>query len=106
MYVGNAQQNAVVCVSCVQSLKRYGVHTCQHMQVLRGLRGGVQDVAIKVLTDSAARDTQRDLLIKEIQMLKDLRDRNVVQFYGAALREGEVMLVTEYMPGGMRERIE
>lgn len=69
-------------------------------QVLRGVRGGVQDVAIKKVATGKAKGDQRDLIIKEIQMLKDLRDRNVVQFYGCALREEEVMLVTEYMPGG------
>lgn len=68
-------------------------------EVLRGVRGGVQDVAIKVLCGNAAQGPG-DALVKEIQVLKDLRDRNVVQFYGAVIREGRMMLVTEYMPGG------
>ncbi len=70
-------------------------------EVLRGVRGGVQDVAVKVLAASATQGP-RDALVKEVQLLKDLRDRNVVQFYGAAIREGQVMLVTEYMPGGRK----
>ncbi|KAK9811452.1 hypothetical protein WJX72_004105 [[Myrmecia] bisecta] len=67
--------------------------------VFRGLRGGVQDVAVKMLT--RVDDEQLAQFRKEISILKSLSfDRNIVQFYGACLQEGRPMLVLEYMEGG------
>lgn len=69
-------------------------------QVYKGLRGGVQDVAVKVLFDADEAALSR--FIKEISLLKSLNyDRNIVQFYGARLRVGQTpMMVLEFMEGG------
>ncbi|KAK9804823.1 hypothetical protein WJX72_007321 [[Myrmecia] bisecta] len=68
-------------------------------KVFRGLRGGMQDVAIKMLTHAG--DVQIQQFRKEISILKKLSfDRNIVQFYGACLQAGKPILVLEYMEGG------
>ena len=62
------------------------------MQVYRGLRGGVQDVAVKMLTYSD--DLELHQFCVEIKLLKSLSfDKNVVQFYGACLHFSRPMLV-------------
>jgi len=67
-------------------------------RVYRGVRGGVQDVAVKVL--HASDDSQTKAFQKEISILKSISyDRNIVQFYGAVLTD-RPMLVLEYMEGG------
>ena len=63
-------------------------------QVYRGLRSGVQDVAIKVL--SYSEELQMQQFWVEINLLKSLSfDRNVVQFYGVVLDEACPMLVSQ-----------
>jgi serine/threonine protein kinase len=73
-------------------------------KVYRGLRGGVQDIAVKVL--HASDEAQTRAFRKEISILKSISyDRNIVQFYGAVLTE-RPMLVLEYMEGGdLREAL-
>ncbi|KAK9829556.1 hypothetical protein WJX72_006471 [[Myrmecia] bisecta] len=67
--------------------------------VFLAVRGGVQNVAVKMLT--RLDQHQLDQFKKEISMLKKLSyDRNIVQFYGACMQEGKPMLVLEYMEGG------
>lgn len=53
-------------------------------------------MAVKMMTHL---DTQRrELFAEEARMLRFLsRDAGVVQFYGAAFREGEILLVSELM---------
>jgi serine/threonine protein kinase len=89
--------------------------------VYRGLLNGVQDVAIKVwLEDSSGcddggehgehgapsadatlkREARREDLRRETAILRSLRDRNVVAFVGACLRDACSVLVTEYCPRG------
>jgi tRNA A-37 threonylcarbamoyl transferase component Bud32 len=69
-------------------------------QVYKGIRGGVQEVAVKVLFDVDERTLRN--FIQEISLLKSLNyDRNIVQFYGARLRNGQIpMMVLEFMEGG------
>ena len=65
------------------------------LQVYKGTRGGVQDVAIKMLNYSD--DLQLQQFCLEIQLLKSLSfDRNIVQFYGACLHDEHPVLVSPY----------
>ena len=62
-------------------------------QVYKGVRSGVQDVAVKMLSYSNELQLQQFCL--EIRLLKSLSfDRNVVQFYGACLRDDHPMMVS------------
>ena len=36
----------------------------------------------------------------QVTILKACRDRNIVQFIGACHKDGQLMLVTEFMEGG------
>ncbi|DBB04569.1 hypothetical protein WJX77_008736 [Trebouxia sp. C0004] len=68
-------------------------------KVYRAVRGGVQDVVVKVLTHST--NSVRQDLRKEVDVLKSVSyDRNVVQFYGTCPLGSQTMLVLEYMEGG------
>ncbi|DBA72727.1 TPA: hypothetical protein ACH3X2_010123 [Trebouxia sp. C0005] len=68
-------------------------------KVYRAVRGGVQDVVVKVLTHST--NLARQDLRKEVDVLKSVSyDRNVVQFYGTCPLGSQTMLVLEYMEGG------
>ncbi|KAA6422516.1 MAG: cytochrome P450 [Trebouxia sp. A1-2] len=68
-------------------------------KVYRAIRGGVQDVVVKVLTHST--NLARQDLRKEVDVLKSVSyDRNVVQFYGTCPLGSQTMLVLEYMEGG------
>ena len=65
-------------------------------QVYKGVRDEVQPVAVKMVVQSDRKSCEA--FIREITMLKSVsRDRNVVQFYGAGLRNNQLWLVTEYM---------
>ena len=62
------------------------------LQVFKGLKGGVQDVAVKIMTYSEELEAQRFWV--EINLLKSLSfDRNIVQFYGCVLDATHPMLV-------------
>ena len=67
--------------------------------VYKGLRRGVQEVAVKKLHCSTEGDAWLRLLAKEVFVLKKVSyDRNIVQFYGACLQDqASAMLVMEYM---------
>jgi len=69
-------------------------------RVYKGLRGGVQDIAIKQLLHTG--DGQLEAFMSEVGLLKGLNyDRNIVQFYGVCLQEGsQPMLICELMAGG------
>ena len=63
-------------------------------RVFKGVRAEVQPVAIKTVVHAG--DQQG--FVHEIKMLKFVsRDRNIVQFYGAGIRNNQLWLVTEYM---------
>lgn len=69
--------------------------------VYKGLYHGVHSVAIKFL--HRFRDQKHnEAFVREVTLLKALRDRNIVQFLGACLDgpEGTAMLVTELMELG------
>ncbi|KAK9818906.1 hypothetical protein WJX81_000729, partial [Elliptochloris bilobata] len=70
-----------------------------HGKVFRAVRKGVQDAAVKLLTNV---DTaQLAVFLNEIRLLERIsHDRNIVQFYGACLETNPPMLVMEYMGGG------
>ncbi|KAK9834170.1 hypothetical protein WJX81_004930 [Elliptochloris bilobata] len=73
--------------------------TGAHGKVYRAVRKGVQDAAVKVLTNVDA--GQLKVFSNEIQLLKRISyDRNIVQFYGACLETQPPMLMMEYMGGG------
>lgn len=67
-------------------------------QVYKALRGGVGEVAVKVLSDTSG--SVREGCRREIAVLKRCHDRHVVQFFGACVSKGRTMMVTEYMEGG------
>ena len=68
-------------------------------RVYKGLRRGVQEVAVKKLVCTIDADAQLRLLRKEINVLEKVSfDRNIVQYYGACLQDqATAMLVMEYM---------
>ncbi|DBB13762.1 TPA: hypothetical protein ACH3X3_000769 [Trebouxia sp. C0006] len=68
-------------------------------QVVKGLRGGVQDVALKMLIGET--HYHINSFRQEIEILKSLSfDRSIVQFYGTCPWQGKTMLVLEHMGGG------
>ncbi|KAK9834205.1 hypothetical protein WJX81_008121 [Elliptochloris bilobata] len=70
-----------------------------HGKVYRALRNGVQDAAVKLLTNVDA--AHMAVFLDEVRLLKRISfDRNIVQFYGACLETKLPMLVMEYMGGG------
>lgn len=81
----------------------------QYGEVRRALKDGIQAVAVKTLRrDTAALgELPHDAFAREIAMMQWLsRDANVVQFFGACVRPGSMMLVTELMEGGdLRSRL-
>ena len=74
-------------------------HDAVLLQVYKGLRDGVQEVAIKKLTHVDGWQLQQ--FQKEIDLLRALSyDKNVVQFFGASMQPDNPVLVLEYMGGG------
>lgn len=67
--------------------------------VYKALRDGVHPVAVKVIGGMEA-GRRRDEFIREVTLLRSCRDRNIVQFIGACIRDDEAMLVTEFMDLG------
>ena len=59
----------------------------------KGVRGGVQDVAVKMLHYGDSEDGLKQF-VDECCILKSLNyDRNVVQFYGACLLSGRTPML-------------
>ncbi|KAL4421913.1 hypothetical protein ABPG77_005197 [Micractinium sp. CCAP 211/92] len=71
-------------------------------RVYKGLRHGVQPVAVKVIPTRG--DPHSPAVLgearREIAILRACRDVNIVQFVGAHLGPEETWLVTEYLEGG------
>eukprot|EP00884_Botryococcus_braunii_P007070 jgi/Botrbrau1/16364/Bobra.0372s0003.1 len=65
-------------------------------KVLKGIRDGVHDVALKISKSNVSREA----FLREVALLKSCRNSNIVQFQGACHVKGRVWLVMEYMPGG------
>ncbi|KAJ3296379.1 hypothetical protein HDU79_006858 [Rhizoclosmatium sp. JEL0117] len=61
------------------------------------------DVAVKSFLDITNQDSSFDLqkyVEREVDMLKDARHPNVVQFMGCSILNDEILLITEFVPGG------
>jgi hypothetical protein len=72
-------------------------------EVHRALKDGIQAVAVKTLKAGNEESSShlQDAFAREIAMMQWLsRDANVVQFFGAVVKQRELMLVTELMEGG------
>ena len=67
-------------------------------QVYKAHRFGVQPVAAKVLREESGKQIEN--FKREIDLLRGLRDNNIVLFLGVCKKDGQLMLVTEYMPQG------
>ncbi|KAK9805449.1 hypothetical protein WJX73_008439 [Symbiochloris irregularis] len=76
-------------------------------RVYKAIKGGTTTVAVKVMGDTqdgqktaVALLQRQEAFEREILLLKSCRDRHVVQFLGACMQNGKLMLVTEYLEGG------
>ncbi|BDA51135.1 probable serine/threonine-protein kinase STY8 at C-terminar half [Coccomyxa sp. Obi] len=72
-------------------------------KVYKAVRNGVQVVAVKIFTDQVTAEHQAryaEAFRREIFILRSCHDRNIVQFIGACLQEGQTILVQEYMENG------
>ncbi|KAL0039658.1 hypothetical protein WJX77_004541 [Trebouxia sp. C0004] len=68
-------------------------------KVFKGIKNGVQEVAVKVLINSD--EMQVQMFQEEIRLLRSVSfDRNIVQFCGACLQPTDTMMILEYMAGG------
>lgn len=67
-------------------------------KVLRGIRHGVQDIAIKV--SRVDKTSIYDSILSEADMMKGMQDKNVVHFYGICTDQNCLMVVMELMEGG------
>ena len=66
--------------------------------VVKGLRNGVQEVAIKIL-DTGNSDV-REACMQEADMMKVLHDQNIIHLYGVSTDEDKIFVVMEFMAGG------
>ena len=67
-------------------------------QIFKACRGGVQEVAVKVVNSKDPSIRQACLL--EAEMMKVLHDRSIIHFFGVCKDGRKLYLVMEYMPGG------
>ena len=70
-------------------------------RVYKGLRNGVQPVAVKALAPSeglVGRRGSAGSLQREVSVLRSCLDSNLVQFLGAYWEAGQLCIVTEFMP--------
>ena len=61
-------------------------------------RFGTTPVAVKVLREESGKQIEN--FQREIDLLRELRDNNIVMFLGVCLKDKQLMLVTEFMPNG------
>jgi serine/threonine protein kinase len=66
--------------------------------VFKANRFGCQPVAVKVLREESGKQIEN--FQREIELLRGLRDNNIVLFLGVCLKDKQLMLVTEFMPQG------
>ncbi|XP_022772603.1 serine/threonine-protein kinase STY8-like isoform X2 [Durio zibethinus] len=59
-----------------------------------------QDVAIKVLRTEHLNENLRREFIQEVNIMRKIRHKNVVQFIGACTRSPSLCILTEFMSGG------
>jgi hypothetical protein len=67
-------------------------------QILKACRGGVQEVAVKVVNSKDPSIRQACLI--EAEMMKMLHDRSIIHLFGVCKDKRKLYLVMEYMPGG------
>ena len=72
--------------------------TLTSINLVQGKLRRRHDVAIKMLDVSADRERQR--FIREICLLRECRDPNIVRFWGAQILQESMLLVMEYCHGG------
>ena len=69
------------------------------LQVYKGIKDGVHDVAIKIFKSvTTARDLE--LLQTEIAVLRSCNNRNIVHFYGVCFKQADTWLVMELLEKG------
>ncbi|KAK9793506.1 hypothetical protein WJX73_010306 [Symbiochloris irregularis] len=70
--------------------------------VYKALQDGVRIVAVKISNNDISLKTSRNnnAFWREIELIASCRDRNILQFYGAAVNGPEVLLVTEFCDRG------
>ncbi|KAF9977543.1 hypothetical protein BGZ73_005672 [Actinomortierella ambigua] len=80
---------------------------CVGTRIGKGAHGSVyhahwhgRKVAIKKFTMSQAEASRESAIPEEVRLLKSLRDRHIIQFYGTTEHEGQLVLVMEYADGG------
>ena len=66
-------------------------------EVFKGLRDGVDEVAVKVIRISNCTPNVIAQFKAEIDLISKLRHRNIVQFYGACIHPQDLYMVTELM---------
>ena len=66
-------------------------------EVFKGLRDGVDEVAIKIIRLHSCSPKTIMEFKGEIDLISKLRHRNIVQFYGACIRPQNLYMVTELM---------
>lgn len=71
-------------------------------RVVKGIRHGVQDVAIKMATTD--NEYFKQGFIKEAEIMKTLQDKNIVQLYGVCNVKNTLMVIMELMDGGDLEK--
>ena len=67
--------------------------------VYKGLYYG-QDVAIKIIKDVLENRQLHNEFMQEVSIMKKIRHKNVVQFYGASTVRPNLCILFEYMEGG------
>ncbi|TPX73848.1 hypothetical protein CcCBS67573_g04883 [Chytriomyces confervae] len=103
-------------ISFIQSSKMFlqPEHLCDWSEIKSGAFGVLYkadylgtEVAVKTFSDISTQEASFDLqkyIEREVDMIKfvqrDARHPNVVQFMGCSLKNDEILLVTEYVPGG------
>ncbi|KAJ3238902.1 hypothetical protein HDU81_006913 [Chytriomyces hyalinus] len=99
-------------ISFIQSNKMFlqPEHLCDWTEIKSGAFGVLYkadylgtEVAVKTFSDISTQEASFDLqkyIEREVDMIKDARHPNVVQFMGCSLKNDEILLVTEYVPGG------
>lgn len=66
-------------------------------EVFKGLRDGVDEVAVKVIRISSCTPSVVEQFKAEIDLISKLRHRHIVQFYGACVQPQNLYMVTELM---------
>ncbi len=66
-------------------------------EVYKGLRDGIDEVAVKVIRLRSSSPSTIEQFKSEIDLISQLRHRHIVQFYGACIQPLNLYMVTELM---------